>query len=140
MAAPITRIPRCFSRLCDDGSALMRPVNTRADQASSAHLILSTLFHPSKKRSCVLYPRWSVQRNLDRRSCSFLAKKTTASPSNCFNDSVFLVSYSLYIYISLFRDIFSLTFSPLVSTPSSSFSLSRFFYLNVFYFSHRMLG
>ena len=138
MAAPITRIPRCFSRLCDDGSALMRPVNTRADQASSAHLILSTLFHPSKKRSCVRYPRWSVQRNLDRRSCSFLAKKTTASPSNCFNDSVFLVSYSLYI----FRDIFSLTFSPLVSTPSSSFSLSHFFYLylNVFYFSHRMLG
>lgn len=108
MAAPITRIPRCFSRLRDDGSALMRPVNTRADQASSAHLILSTLFHPSKKRSCVRYPRWSVQRNLDRRSCSFLAKKTTASPSNCFNDSVFLVSYSLYIYISLSLEIFSL--------------------------------
>lgn len=124
MAAPITRIPRCFSRLCDDGSALMRPVNTRADQASSAHLILSTLFHPSKKRSCVLYPRWSVQRNLDRRSCSFLAKKTTASPSNCFNDSVFLVSYSLYIYLSLSRYFLSYLFSSCLHTFVIVLSLS----------------
>lgn len=124
MAAPITRIPRCFSRLCDDGSALMRPVNTRADQASSAHLILSTLFHPSKKRSCVRYPRWSVQRNLDRRSCSFLAKKTTASPSNCFNDSVFLVSYSLYIYLSLSRYFLSYLFSSCLHTFVIVLSLS----------------